>query len=173
MKEEHVFGILKWMVGAIFIGLCIKTGAIMTSFGVSLWVNPQAAADLYPGISLDQIWQFGMLHYMIVVWLIISLSAMKAYLFYLLLKALLKLDLSNPFGISLTPLLQKMSRCALELGIGAFILSEYAKWLMRHSLDFKLESSEKEYLFFAAILFVLARIFKRGSALQTENELTV
>lgn len=173
MKEKQVFGFLKWMVGAIFIGLCVKTGALMTSFGVSLRVNPEAAADLYPGVSLQEVLQYGFMHYVVVVWLIISLSAIKAYLFYLLFKALLRLDLSNPFGELLAVLLQKMSWCALQVGITAFILQEYAKWLTRQSLSFQMEGGEMEYLFFAAILFVLASIFKRGTVLQSENELTI
>jgi hypothetical protein len=173
MKEKHVFGLLKLIVWVIFLGLCVKTGALITSFGVSLWVNPVAAADLYPGISLESIIKFGFIHYLIIVWLIISISAMKAYLFFLLLKTLLKLDLSNPFEQTLADLMQKMSLTAFHIGITAVIIKEYSKWLVNQLLQFKIESGEVEYLFFAAILYVLVRIFKRGILLQSENELTI
>lgn len=173
MKEKQVFTFLQAMVWVIFIGLCIKAGAIMVSFGVSWWVNPQAAADLYPGVNLMEVYQYGLFHYVAMVWLIISIATMKAYLFYVLIKALGKMDLNSPFEKSLSELLNKMSSISFQVGITAIIIQEYAKWLGKQSLDFSFEGGEKEFLFFAAILYVLSRVFKRGSVLQAENELTI
>jgi hypothetical protein len=53
MKTNQILQILKVASWIMFIGLCIKTGAMIISFFVSLFINPEGAKDLYMGMNLS------------------------------------------------------------------------------------------------------------------------
>src|ERR1700752_2675726 len=57
-----VMNVLSWI---IFVCLCIRTGAILFSCFVSLFLNPVAAKDLYIGLNLYDLKHLGMGHYLI------------------------------------------------------------------------------------------------------------
>ena len=166
--------IVSWI---IFIGLCIKTGDILFSFFVSLAINPEGAKNLHMGLNLSGLYDFDRGHYITVVSYIICLSALKAYLFYLVIKIFLKINLVQPFSTEMSSLISKISRVALGVGILTLIANGYCKWLIKRGVDFPdLEDylgGAGEFLLLAAIIFIIAQIFKRGIEIQSENELTV
>lgn len=173
MKTERILEILHVVAYIILIGLCIETGAKLISFFVSLFVNPAAARNLYMGMNLSEISDFGQKHYILFVSLLISLSALKAWLFFPVIRAMSKINLSNPFSEYIARQISKMGSIALQIGIIAFITNTYAKWLIKNDLHFDFNESGTDFLFLAGILFVIATIFKRGIELQSENELTI
>ena len=173
MKTNQVLNILKVLSWIFFIGLCIRTGAMIISFFVSLFVNSEGAKDLYTGMNLSELLAFDLWHYIVMVSLIIALSGLKAYLLYQVVRILSKINITNPFSEQIAKLILKMSGIALQIGITAFITGGYAKWLMKNQLHFTFKGGEIEFLFLAGILFVIAQIFKRGIELQSENELTI
>ncbi|MCA1761022.1 MAG: DUF2975 domain-containing protein [Bacteroidales bacterium] len=173
MKTEQVLEILKVVAWIIFIGLCIKTGALLISFLVSLFINSAGAGNLYLGINLSELYAFSTGHYIALVGLVIFLSGLKAWLFFHVVKIISKINIAHPFSEYTAGLISKMSGIALQIGITAFITNAYAKWLMKSQVQFSYEGGETEFLFLAAILFVIAAIFKRGIELQSENELTI
>jgi hypothetical protein len=77
----------------IFIGLCIKTCAILISFMVSLFVNSEGAKNLYLGINLSDLYSFEIFLYVLVVSLIIVLTGLKAYIAYLVVRFFFKVQL--------------------------------------------------------------------------------
>ncbi len=173
MKTTQILEILKVVAWILFIGLCIKTGAILISFIVSLFVNPEGAQNLYLGMNLSELLSFNQWHYLTMISLIVTLSGLKAYLFFRVAKIISKINISHPFSEYTGELISKMSGIALQIGITALIATAYAKWLMKKGIHFTYEGDEVEFLFLAGILFVIAVIFKRGIELQSENELTV
>jgi hypothetical protein len=173
MKTEQVLGILKVVSWIIFIGLCIKTGAIVVSFIISLLSTSDSAADLHRGMNFKELYDYSKWHYLVMVALVITLSGLKAYLFYRVIKIISRLNINHPFSEYIAGNISKMSGIALQIGITAMITNIYAKWLMKGGPGFTYEGGETEYLFLAGILFVIAVIFKRGIELQSENELTI
>lgn len=173
MKTQQILEILKVVAWILFIGLCIKTGAMLISFLVSLFVNPDGAKNLYLGLNLSELYAFSQWHYIVMGSLIVILSGLKAYLFYQVVKILSKINVKDPFSKYIADLILKMSGISLQIAITAIITGVYAGWLIEKQLHFTYEGGEGEFLFLAGILFVIAQIFKRGIELQSENELTI
>ena len=169
-----VMHVLCWI---IFIGLCIKTGAILFSVYVSLFVNTIAAKNLYLGLDLSDLKTFGREHYIRVVLLITILSALKAYLFYLVIKIFKRINFVQPFSVDMAALITKISSVTLYIGILALALSLYSEWLTKKGIMLYTLSPYTggggEFLFFAGIIFIISLVFKRGIEIQSENELTV
>jgi hypothetical protein len=157
----------------IFIGLCIKTGALLVSFFVSLFVNAAGAENLYLGLNFSELYRFGIEHYVFVVSLKIVLTALKTYIAYLVVKIFLQLNLANPFNTNVAALIAKISHYALGAGIVALLAAAYSEWLIKKGIPIAQNWGSSDYLFLAGIIFIIAQIFKKGIEIQTENELTI
>lgn len=173
MKTQQIIEVLKVVSWILFIGLCIKTGAMIISVMVSLFINPEGARDLYTGMNLAQLLAYSQWHYITTVSLVVILSGLKAYLFYQVVQIISNINIIHPFSEKTAQLISKMSGIALQIGITAIITGIYAKWLLKKSVHFTFEAGGTDYLYLAGILFVISVIFKRGIELQTENELTI
>jgi len=165
-----VMNVIFWIM---FIGLCIKTGAILISFLVSLFVNPEASKNLYMGLNLFDLHSFNKLYYIHTVTLMVALTGLKAYIAYLVVKVFLKFKLSKPFSSNLTELFSKISHYALGAGVLALIASGYSERIFKKGIDIPISWGGEEILFFAGVIYILTLVFKKGSELQTENDLTV
>lgn len=165
-----VMNVLFWIA---FIGLCIKTGALLTSFIVCLFVNPEGANDLYLGLSLFDLYSYSKSHYIFTASLLIVLTGLKAYIAYYVIKIFMKFNLSKPFNSKLTDLFLKISHIALGTGILAIIAENYAKWIMKKGVSVPIDWGGSEILLFAGVIYLFALVFKKGAELQAENDLTV
>lgn len=162
--------VLFWVV---FIGLCIKTGALMVSFGVSLLVNEQAAANLYMQLNLSQVLQHSVGDYVGVALLVIAITALKAWAAYWVIRVFLKFNLDKPFSPEIAPLISKISHVSLLTGVVALLGKGYAGHLLKQGIEVPVEWAAGETLFFAGIIYMVSIVFQKGIVLQTENELTV
>lgn len=165
-----IMNVLFWIV---FIGLCIKTGALLVSFFVSLFVNPAGAKNLYMGLDLSAIQRYSQSYYLHLASLIIALNGLKAFIAYLVIKIVLKFDLSKPFNHDITALISTISRVALGTGIIAMIGSASSDWLIKRGHVVPINWGGGEILFFAGVIYIIAIVFQKGTELQTENDLTV
>jgi len=173
MKTNQILKILKVLAWIIFIGLCIKTGAMVISAMVSLFVGPEGAKNLYSGLNLSALLAYNQGYYIVMVSLLVILSGLKAHLFYMVIMIISKISITHPFSEQTTSLIYKLSVISLQIGILAIITGSYAKWLMKKSVQFSFDGGGTEFLFLAGILYVITQIFKRGIELQKENELTI
>ena len=166
--------ILSWIV---FIGVCIKTGAILYSFFVSLFINPEGAKNLHMGLNLSDLYRFNIGHYDTVVSLIIILSGLKAYILYLVIKIFLKINFVHPFSTEVSFLISGISYVALGTGTLTLIANKYCEWLTGQGVAFPgLQAylgGGAEFVLLGGIIFMIAQVFKRGIEIQSENELTV
>jgi hypothetical protein len=166
-----IMNVVFWIV---FIGLCIKTGAIIISFCVSLFVNAQGASDLYLGLNLSALYEFSKYHYISTVSLLIALYGVKAFIAYLVVKIFMKFNLTSPFNSEVTDLITRISHYALNAGVLSFVASGYSKWLTNNQgVAVPIDWAGEEILFFAGVLYIVSLVFKKGIQLQTENDLTV
>lgn len=176
-KTDLILTAMKVIFWVVFIGLCIKTGALIISFIVSLAVNPEAANNLYYGLNLLDLQNANQRDYINIASLIIFISAIKTYLAFLVLKIFSKINFEKPFTDATTILITKISHIALGVGIVVIIAHNYGESLLQNGntisnfQDYLGDSSE--FLFLAGIIFIISLIFKKGIDLQTENELTV
>jgi hypothetical protein len=76
----------------IFIGLCIESGALIFNFTYAIY-KPIAAHNIYKGLDLSALQQKNFAHFIGLMSFIVVISTLKAYLFYLVVKIFMKLNL--------------------------------------------------------------------------------
>jgi hypothetical protein len=166
--------IISWI---IFIGLCIRTGAMLYSFFVSLFMNPAAAKNLYAGLNLSSLHAFNIGYYVTVVLAIIFVSGLKAYIFFLVIKIFLKINFVHPFSEDVSLLISKISYVALGTGIITLAANSYCDWIAKKGVSLPdlqhYLGAGVEHLLLGGAIFMIAQVFKRGIEIQSENELTV
>jgi hypothetical protein len=170
MKTQQVLEILKVVAWILFFGLCSSTVVLILVTVLEVLRNQITSDEISTTGRLYWYskWHFGTFNF-----LLILISVLKAYLFFLVVKLISGLNLSHPFSKPIARYLSKMSEIALQIGITIVIVHIYAKWLMKSGVQLTYSGGETEFLFLAGILFVIAQIFKRGIELQSENELTI
>ena len=171
-----VFTILKIISWIIFVGLCIEAGALLVNFIFSIY-KPEIVHNLYQKLDLSEMYNrskwvfYGMFSF------ILFISILKAVLFYVVIKLIISLDLARPFNSLVSKQIRLLSYYTLSIGLLSIIARQTAKNLMHH--DYKIEQLNQfwedghAFIMMAAILFVIAQIFKKGIDLQNENDLTV
>lgn len=165
-----LMSVLFWIA---FIGLCIKTGALLFSFLISLLAHPKAAANLYLGLDLSALLAYQRLQYGFIVSLLIFISAQKASIAYYAVKFISSFSLDRPFDYQLSDIFMKISHIALFTGGLAVIAHYYSKWVAKKGVPIPIDWGGNEILFFAGIIYLLAITFKKGAELQQEQDLTV
>lgn len=167
LKTVHI---LFWIV---FIGLCMKAGAILISFIISLFVNASGAQNLYLGLDLSELYVVNKPYYIAIVLLLITLTVLKSLIAYFAVKFFLKFNLVKPFSKEFASLFIKISYISLGTGILAIIANEFSNWILNQGVNIPINWAGSEILFFAGIIYLLALIFKKGIEVQNENELTI
>ncbi|WP_104734728.1 DUF2975 domain-containing protein [Hanstruepera ponticola] len=176
-NSDRILSIMKFLFWFIFIGLCVQTGSLILTFILSLTGHIETASDLYLGLNLTSLYEFSTWQFVNLMTLIITLSALKAYIAYLVVQIFTKINFDSPFNGLTAMRLGQISHVALGTGILALIANGYNMYLFKRSLiDLSAQpfvEGSREFLFLAGIIFVMAQIFKKGVALQNENELTI
>lgn len=176
-KAGRIFVVIKVLTWTLFIGLCIKTGAILYSFFVSLFINPMAAKNLHLGLNLYELMNFNKSYFISIVSLIIIIWGLKAFMFYLITNITLKINLEHPFSDEVAKLILWISYVACAIGLLTTLTSSYTEWISKKGVSlnnlYEYVSGGPEFLFMAGIIFVIAQVFKRGIELQSENQLTI
>ncbi|GAB3491910.1 hypothetical protein GCM10027341_05440 [Spirosoma knui] len=172
VNTSQVLSVMQVITWIVYIGLCIKAGAILIAFGVS-FVNPEAAKDLYKGLDLHNLQQINVDYYVSFVSFIVAISIMKAHVFYLAIKILSKITLANPFKMEVANTLEQVSYLLLGTWFVGQLSSAYTSWLLKRTGEHFEGISTDNFLYMAGLVFIISQVFKRGVEIQTENELTV
>lgn len=164
------------VIWSIFIGLCIKAGALLFTFAYSLF-NPIVAQDLYEGLNLYELLNKHFWTYIGVMSFIVIIAGQKAHMFYLMILVFLKINLVHPFSKEVSKKISEISYMAFQIGLTIIVAAAYFKWLQKRSFDIpSLDGyigGAFEYLLMASLIYAIAQVFKRGVEIQSENELTV
>lgn len=172
-RTQTILIIMNVIFWVTFVGLCIKTGALLISFCVSLFVNTAGSKDLYLGLDLSELYGHSPAQYVSIVSLMVAMNALKTYITYLVIKIFSKINLANPFSTKVAALITKISHVALGTGILALVAQGYSKWLLNHGHTVGEDWGASEFLFLAGIIFIIAQVFNKGIELRSENELTI
>ena len=170
-KTEKILKLMRFLAWLAFIGLLIKAGAIIMSYGVSIQ-NPEASKDLYQGMDLSRYADASFIHYTIIVFDYIILYLLQAYIALFVAKLLTEVNLEKPFTITVVEILHKISITVFGVWILAMMHNLHVMLLDKYA-GIDAEPFATEYIFLAGIVYVLAQLFKRGVEMQKENELTV
>ncbi len=175
-KNNVVFIILSIVAWIIFIGLCIEAGGLIVNFIFSLY-NPEFVQNLYQKLDLSEMYNQSKWVFFSIYTFILVISILKAYLFYIVIRLIHKLDLSKPFNTYVSAQVTQISYFTLSIGLFSYIARQTSKNLMNRGYEidqlnqFWIDS--QAFILMAAIVYVIATIFKRGIEIQNENDLTV
>lgn len=175
-NQDFVLKALNFGAWIVFIGLCIESGALIFNFTYSV-IKPVAAHNIYKGLDLFNLQQDHFGHFIALMSFIVVISTLKAYLFYLVVKVLMKLNIVKPFSIEVAKMIEKISLEVFSIAIVGLVAQQYTKRLIQSGYEISLAneywSDSGAFLMMAAVVYVIAQIFKRGIELQNENDLTV
>jgi hypothetical protein len=176
-KSNSILTIMNVLVWIAFIGLCIKAGAILFTFFMSLFITPAAAGNLYSGLDLSDLMNVDEGKYMTLVSLILAIWVLQAYLFYCIIRIIKVGNLANPFSEAVYNLIVRVSYVALGIGILAHTAQAFTSHLVKRGVElrtaYEYVGGGPEFLFLAGTVYVIALVFKRGLEIQSEHELTV
>lgn len=175
-KNNFVFKALHVIAWIIFVGLSIEAGALIVNFIFSLF-KPEFVQNLYQKLDLTDMYAvnqwifFGMYSF------ILFIAILKAYLFYLVIMLVNKLDLTKPFSTYAADQITKISYNIFSIGLISYIARQTAKSLPHHGFEVdtlnQFWADSEAYILMAAVVYVIATIFSRGVEIQNENDLTV
>ncbi len=165
--------VVAWL---IFVGLCIEAGGLLVNFFFSLY-RPELVQHLYEKIDFSQMYKESKMAFFGTYSFILVISILKAWLFYIVIRLMHKMDLSKPFSSFVAKQISLLSYFTLSIGLLSYIARKITDSLMHHGFvpgrlqEFWVDS--RAFILMGAILYIIATIFKKGVDIQTENELTV
>jgi len=175
-KNDLILIVLNVVSWIIFIGLSIEAGGLIVNFAFSVF-KPEIVGNLYQKLDLSSLYQqskwafFGMYGF------VIFIAVLKAILFYIVIMLPYKLDLSKPFSSFVAKKISQISYYTFSIGILSFIAQQTAKNLSHHGFEIDKLSQfwvdSQAFILMAAVIYVIATIFKKGVEIQNENDLTV
>lgn len=175
-KNDFIYQALRVVTWVIFIALCIEAGALLFNFIYSVF-KPVATENLYKGLDLSELYQQSVTLYILLFSFVIALALLKAYVFYLLIRLFQRLNLVKPFSEVVADYLARIGYYTFSLGIIGWIASRYCTHLAKRGYASEplqaYWSESAAFLMMAAVLFVIAQIFRKGIELQNENEYTI
>ncbi len=169
--------ILSWI---IFIGVCVEAGAFIFNAVLTMILSPEDAVHLWKQADLSALHKYDSGHFLVEMTFMSIVAVLRAILFYVILKMLhnKKLDFSRPFSEEMRRFISSLSYLALGIGLFSFWGVKYTEWLITKGVKMPDIATLRiggadVWLFMGIILLVIAQIFKRGTEMQTENELTI
>lgn len=171
-----VLEILSWI---IFIGLCIEAGGII--FNTIYALNkPIVAKYFWNGTDLSQLYSHDKGYFITQTVLMSIVAVMKALIFYLIIKLFYQknFNIAKPFNPEVTKVVFNIAYLCLGAGFFSFWGAGYAAWIkdkgiQMPDIQYLRIGGADVWLFMAVVLIVIGQIFKKGTELQTESDLTV
>lgn len=174
--NNFAFKVLSIVAWIIFVGLCIEAGGLIVNFIFSL-SKPEFVKNLYQKLDLSEMYNRSKWAYYSMYSFILVISVLKAYLFYIVIRLISKLDLSKPFNSFVSDQITQISYFTLSIGLLSYIARETAKNLQHRGYEIdqlnQFWVDSEAFILMAAVVYVIATIFKKGIEIQNENDLTV
>jgi Ni/Fe-hydrogenase subunit HybB-like protein len=165
--------IVAWL---IFIGLSIEAGGLIVNFFFSLF-KPEFVQNLYQKLDLTEMYEDSKMAFFGIYSFILTISILKACLFYIVIRMMHTMDLTKPFSHFVARQISLISYCTLSIGLLSLVAREIVKNLMHYGFvtedlnQFWVDS--EAFIFMGAVIYIIATIFKKGVDIQNENDLTV
>lgn len=174
--NNFVFWALYIVAWLIFVGLSIEAGGLLVNFFFSMY-KPEFVQNLYQKLDLTEMYKASRLAFFGIYSFILIISILKACLFYKVIHLMHKLDLSKPFNTFVARQISQISYYVLSIGLLSYIARQSAEDLMHYgfvtdNLNQFWEDSQA-FILMGAVIYIIATIFKKGVAIQNENDLTV
>ncbi|MFT5761440.1 MAG: hypothetical protein ACI8WA_000555, partial [Polaribacter sp.] len=134
--------------------------------------NAEVSKNLYEGMNLFEYRNYSFIQYSFIISYKVLLFAIEAYIAFLVIKLLRKLNIKQPFNMDVQKLMQQISKGIFYLWILAIVHNTHMQ-LIAGKHDFKMDLFSSDFVFLSVIIFIFAQIVKRGIEIQSENDLTI
>lgn len=176
-KGNHfVFWGLHVIAWLIFVGLSIEAGGLIVNFVFSVF-KPELVGNLYQKLDLSKMYQQSRWVFFSMYSFVLFIAVLKARLFYAVIQLQYKLDLTKPFNSFVAKKISQISYYTFSTGILSYIAGESARNLSHHGYEIDKLSQfwvdSQAFILMAAVIYIIAIIFKKGIEIQNENDLTV
>lgn len=165
--------VIAWI---IFVGLSIEAGTIIVNFIFSIF-KPEFVGKFYQTLDLSAMYRQSQMSFYTIYAFIIVIVVLKAYLFYLVVEMMHKLDLNKPFNNLVSKQITQISYLTFSIGLLSYVAQETVGRILRKSYEVgslnQFWTDSRAFILMAAIIYVISVIFSRGIELQNENDLTV
>jgi hypothetical protein len=174
-RTETILVISKYLALAGAVWYSILFGGHLVTL-IASFVSPDWASRTYEAdLSLLSIRGHSIGYYVFAMSLTISITALKATIWFVVFDLLSKLRLKSPFSMEVQ---RKLERIAfLLLGVWIMTGSFWKMFAYYYSNSTGLQAptiaSGDEYLFMACVMYIISQVFKRGIEIQEENQFTV
>ena len=156
--------------------MLFRSGGLIVNFVISIY-KPEIVHHLYQKLDLSEMYNRSQWAYYGMYSFILVIALLKAYMFYIVVKLMFKLDLSNPFNTFVSAQITNIAYCTFSIGLLSYIARQTAKGLQHHGYTIdnlnQFWADSQAFILMAAVVYVIAQIFQKGIELQTENDLTV
>lgn len=169
VKTQRILNIMQVLTWIVFIALMVQAGAIVFVCAFSLF-KPEVASKLYTGENMLDLLQADFTQYTIAMFFKALLPGLKAYIAYVVIKTLTDVNLQNPFTMQTVHRLESISYDIVAIWVVGIIQHIHGELIHR---NVGTDWGGGEALFIAALVYVIAQVFKRGIELQSESDLTV
>ncbi|KAA0994158.1 DUF2975 domain-containing protein [Dyadobacter sp. UC 10] len=175
-SNTFVFKGLYIVAWVIFVGLCIEAGGLVVNFIFSLY-KPEFVRNLYQKLDLSELYERSKWAFFSMYSFILVIAILKAILFYVVIMLMSKIDLSKPFNSFVSRQISQISYYTLSIGLLSYAARQSAGNLMHRGFDTanldQFWADSQAFILMAAVIYVIATIFKKGIDIQSENDLTV
>ena len=174
-KTETILMVSKILALLGAIGYSILCGSQILTL-VASFINPGWAKRTYEvDLNIFSIREQSVWFYVCAMSLVITVSALKAFIWYVVFDLLSKLKLQTPFSMEVEKKLEEVAYLLLGVWIvSQFIWKTYIHYLSKDTgIELPINNIGDEYLFIAGIVYIISQVFKRGIEIQEENQLTV
>lgn len=171
-----VFTILKIVAWIIFVGLSIEAGGLIVNFIFHLY-RPEFVENLSQTLDLRDLYNRNQWNFFAMYSFILIIAVLKAVLFYYVVILVSKIDLSNPFSSFVSKNITQISYYTLSIGLLSYLAQQFTKNM--HHRGFVTDNlpsfwaDSQAFILMAAVVYIIASIFKKGVAMQNEIDLTV
>jgi hypothetical protein len=174
--NNFIFKGLTVIAWIIFVGLCIEAGALLFNFIYSLF-KPEVVNNLYQKLDLSDMYERSEMIYFGMYGFILTIAVLKAVLFYYVILLTGKINLTKPFSEYVSKQITNISYLTFSIGVISYIARQTAKSMMHYGINTdnlnQFWTDSQAFILMAAVIYVIAVIFKKGIELQNENDLTV
>lgn len=165
--------VVAWL---IFVGLSIEAGGLIVNFVFSIF-KPEFVGNLYQKLDLSETYNRSTFAFYGMYSFILSIAILKAIMFYVVIRITYQLDLKKPFNNYVAKQITQISYYTLSIGLLSYIAQQFANNLQHHGYNIaqlnQFFVDSQAFILMAAVVYIIATIFKRGVEIQNENDLTV
>ena len=174
MKTKNILQITKFLTYLLVLIWSKKTLSFIYNFIKQLITNDISDSKFN---NFNNILLHSKSNYIFLCIIYIAFLLFKIVTIILIIKILNKIDLISPFTPKVSKLIYTISYIFFFAGITALIGTYHCSELTKVKIEVtKISnhfSSGGDFVFFSAIVFIIASVFKKGIEIQNENDLTI